>query len=317
MRLKRLFCFWFVCCHFNFITNLFSQDLQPNWVSGQREKLPDWVYSPLEKGFVIAASDPCMTLDDGRKQAIHRALWLFSLQSQIRVQMLSDVFSAVESSVDRNSNKILSLIMMSNKDNSYTYEIMNEHHTLFGEVVVRVRFFENDDELNLKIMGPSSISSQSEWMVLYSDDKFAKKEYRIVINMQVDGGFIDSFEIKGSWEHPAITSFFEGKRVFITQKGCWYEETLLDTVDVTSGNDLEYAFWAACVTGLANQLFSYSFIKSNIQSVLDNYQGGVMYDLSRERAIGDISIVPEIHGIKHNKLFVNWEISNATGYYGE
>ena len=31
-----------------------------DWVSGQRDSLPEWVFSPQGQGMVIAVSDPCM-----------------------------------------------------------------------------------------------------------------------------------------------------------------------------------------------------------------------------------------------------------------
>lgn len=61
---------------------------------------------------------------------------------------------------------------------------------------------------------------------------------------------------------------------------------------------MKYAFWVAYVEGLADRLFSYSFSQSNIQSVQDNYQNNIMYDLSREKAVEDISVTAHIQGIR-------------------
>lgn len=33
-----------------------------------------------------------------------------------------------------------------------------------------------------------------------------------------------------------------------------------------------------------------------------------MYDLSREKAMGDFSIISQIQGIKQNRLVVDWKI---------
>lgn len=308
MRLKQFLSLGVVCFLF-FLSDLYSQDLRPDWVTGQHETLPEWVYSLPEKGTVIASSDPCMTLEDGRKQAVQRAFWLFTLQNRVQIRMLSDVFSTAESSVrdiESHAHKILSFIMMNNRIENYLYEIANEYQTLFGEVILQVRFItaEGKSLCNHKVI---SFSSQSEWMVLYTDDRYTKKEYKIVIRTQSDKELADSFEIKGSWDHPVINSFFEGKRVFIPQKGCWYKESFGGTSFVV-GQSLEYSFWIAYIAGLAEQMFSYSFFKSNIQSVLDNYRGNIVYDLSREKAMGDFSIISQIQGIKQNRLVVDWKI---------
>ena len=310
MRLKQFFCFSFIFFHIC-LTDLFSQNVQPDWITGQRETLPEWICSMPEGGIVISASDPCMTLENGRRQAIRRALWLFNLQNQVQIQMLSDVFSSTETSsrdVERHSNKILSLIMMSNKRKVYGYEIMNEYQTLFGEVILQIKFTVAGEQKSADIE-TSSFSSQSEWMILYTDDKYTQKEYKIMIDIQSDEGYSDSFEMKGSWEHPIISSLFEGEQFFLSQKGCLYQElSSVDTCLVVEGKDLKYSFWTAYIVSLADQLFSYSFLKSNIQVVLDNYQGNLIYDLSREKAKGYIAITPRILGISQNKLMVDWKI---------
>lgn len=310
MRLKQFFCFLFVFFHVS-LTDLFSQKVQPDWVTGQRDTLPEWVCSMPEEGIVVSASDPCMSLENGRRQAIRRALWLFNLQNRVQVQMLSDVFSSTETSlqnVERHSNKILSLIMMSNKKKVYGYEIMNEYQTLFGEVILQIRFTVAGEQKSVGLE-TSSFSSQSEWMILYTDDKYTQKEYKVMIDIQSDEGHSDSFEMKGSLEHPVICSLFEGKQLFVPQKGCWYQElSSVDTCLVIEGKDLKYSFWTAYIAGLADQLFSYSFPESNIQTVLDNYQGNLMYDLSREKAKGYITAIPQILGISQNRLIVDWKI---------
>lgn len=288
--------------------------MQENWVTGQRDSLPEWVYTAQGEGVVISSSDPCMTLEDGREQAVQRALWLFTLQNQVKIQMLSDIFSSTESSannVERHSNKIISLIMMDHKLEASSYEIINEYQTLFGEVLVQVKFYstgkQNSDNTDF-----SSFSSQSEWMVLYTDDKYAKKDYKIKIQMGSNEEWSDGFEIKGNLNYPVINSSFDGQRIITPQKGCWYKDSSADDCSVKQGNNMEYAFWPAYVVGLADQLFSYSFLKSNISSVLDNYQSNIMYDLSRERATGIVRIIPQIQGVNQNKLIVDWKVSPLT-----
>ncbi len=315
MRLKFFFFLW---CIFSLSSEvyLFSQNIQANWITGQRDSLPAWVYTVQGEGMVISSSDPCMTLEDGRKQAVRRALWLFTLQNQVNVQMLSDVFSSTESSsnnVERHSNKILSLIMMDHKVETYSYEILNEYQTLFGEVLIQVKFYTTDkDNQAANNSEITSFSSQSEWMVLYTDDKYAKKDYKIKIQMNSNEELSDGFELKGNLDYPVISSSFDGQRIITPQKGCWYKDSSADDCSAKPRNNLIHAFWPAYVVGLADQLFSYSFLKSNISSVLDNYQSNTMYDLSREKAKGVVRIIPQILGVNQNKLIVDWKVSSLT-----
>ena len=49
------------------------------WLSDEQESLPEWLFNEQTENIVIAVSDPCMKPEAARKQAIQRAIFLFSL----------------------------------------------------------------------------------------------------------------------------------------------------------------------------------------------------------------------------------------------
>lgn len=308
MRLKRLICFS-LPLFFAFPANLPAQNMLPEWITGQRDTLPRWIHARQSNGMVISASDPCMSLEKGRRQAVQRALWLFTLQDQVRIQMLSDVFSTSDSShnVECLSNKILSLIQMDHAKKSYMYQVIHEHQTIFGEVILQLQV-KSVEESVTDSPAIYPFLSQSEWMIVYTDDKYTRKEYKIRIHIPSDNGQTDYFEIKGSWDYPIISSSFEGNKSYIPQKGCWYINMPNDSFNNKKGCEMKYSFWVAYISTLADQLFTSSFFTSKIQSVTDNYQDNLIYDLSREKSISQVHIVPHIKGIWQNELIVDWDI---------
>lgn len=187
------------------------------------------------------------------------------------------------------------------------YQVIHEHQTIFGEVVLQLQVKPVEKSM------PDSPAiypflSQSEWMVVYTDEKYAKKEYKIRIHIPSDNRQTDCFEIKGSWDYPIISSSFDGKKSYIPQKGCWYITMPNKSFNDEKGCEMKYSFWVAYISTLADQLFTSSFFTSRIQSVTDNYQNNLIYDLSREKSISQVHIVPHIKGIWQNELIVDWNI---------
>lgn len=308
---KRFVCCYILCMVLSF-TGLRAQDMmQPHWVTGVRDTLPEWMGMAQENGMLIAASDPCLDLDTGRKQAIRRALWLFTLQNRMRISVLSDVFSKVDSSSHRESGsgKMLSLMRLDHLPQAYMYRVVNEHQTLFGEVILQLEVKPVGDALQDYSKFPF-FKSQSEWMIVYSDDKFKRKEYKILLRIPAGNGQVDCFEMKGTLEHPVISSTFRGDKYYLSQKGCWYADMPVQPAVGGEGSDMQYSFWVAYISALADQLLAASFSESEIKSVADSYQNSLMLELSREKSITYVRIVPQIKGVKGNRLFVRWDIKS-------
>ena len=310
MRLKFFFFLW---CIFSLSSEvyLFSQNIQANWITGQRDSLPAWVYTVQGEGMVISSSDPCMTLEDGRKQAVRRALWLFTLQNQVNVQMLSDVFSSTESSsnnVERHSNKILSLIMMDHKVETYSYEILNEYQTLFGEVLIQVKFYTTDkDNQAANNSEITSFSSQSEWMVLYTDDKYAKKDYKIKIQMNSNEELSDGFELKGNLDYPVISSSFDGQRIITPQKGCWYKDSSAD--DCSAKPKTAFPYMANLARKYLRDEYEFSF-RSSLFSMKPILMSSEMDD-SRPTVIRTYSKNPTYVAVLSGKINTVYDLDGV------
>lgn len=285
-----------------FSANTTENDVE--WITGQHETLPNWIFTKSDDNTVIAISDPCMTREEGKEQALVRAAWIFSLQNA-KIKLLSDVFTTMETEmhdIEAQADKLLSYITLESNWADYEYEIINEHYTLFGEVILQIK-----KEVTQQHNNPSN-SSNSEWMIEYTNDKFSKQEYRIDINLSSSELGTHTFALKGNQQQYFINSKYKHKETSYPKRECWYTEHMCTNNSATKTSDLKSSLWVAFITSLADNLFTYSPSQSTVQYTSDLYNDKTMYNLYREMAVATIKITPQILGINDNKLIIEWEI---------
>ena len=279
------------------------------WASGQHEALPAWIFSPQGQGRVIAASDPCMLPEAARKQALQRALYLYSLQEGVTVRILSDVFSSMETvtgTFDDARNKILVFSSIQQRGKHYAYKIVNEYTSLFGECYLQVQVL-TDGNMTLD---NAICRSGCELMMLFTRERNEDREIKMVMNIeteQEDAIDQSSFELKGEPDDLQVLSVLNGAAIPAPHQSCWYESTL-DEADQAQSEQMNHSFWSAYMASFLEQILFYPFDNVQVQHVEDNFDDDVMFQLQREKVASTASIVPHIKGVWKNRLLIDWQI---------
>lgn len=300
--------------------NVFSQAMPADtiynksydWVSGQRETLPEWVFTSQQEGRVIGVSDPCMNPEAGRMLALQRAAYLYSLQQGARLKLLSDVFSTTEITVngyEDQRNKMLALGVIEQPIRQGAYRIEKEYTSMFGETFLQVSFTQTDDSCNL------SYHSMSELMFLFTKERVEEEEVKFNLLLESDTYMEQSFQswyqLKGTLSSPQIFSYVNGARICPSQKGYWYEDISTGSQDRTEMIDMRNAFWNAYMASFVRALLLYPFSDVNVKQVDDRFNGSQPSSrgLYREKVIAVLLIHPFIREIQDNKLCVDWRIT--------
>lgn len=288
-----------------------------NWISGQFADLPSWIFSCLDENHIISASDPCMTLEKGREQAVLRALFIYSLRNKAKLESMHEFFSVSnnqQNGVLQQKNKITSLIRLSPKQKKYYYKIEKEYTSLFNEVFLLVKIipeedFNGNENEYIKIQ----YNSQNEFMNVFLEDNYEGKELYIKsqINSQ-ESNLI--FSLKGNLKSPKINSYMNGTELYHSHKGCWYDSTLHCNEHKNYHADMINSFWNAYIISFAEFLFSYPYESSNIKYTGEIYSNGRQSQTDKHTEMSQFTVQMNIKafsniiGIHNNKLFVDWKL---------
>lgn len=283
-----------------------------DWVSGQREALPKWIFAPLQEGRVIGVSDPCMKPEAARMLALQRAAYLYSLQQGARLRLLSDIFSTTETATntyENQRNKMLALGVIEQPVQQGSYRIENEYTSMFGEKFLQVSFTQSNDSCDV------SYHSMSELMFLFTKERVEEEEVRFNLLLEsvncMDQSLQSWYQIKGALSSPKVFSCINGVKIHPSQKGYWYENINPDGQANMEMMDMRNAFWNAYMASFVKALLLYPFSDVNVKQVDDRFNGNhaASLGLYREKVIAVLLIHSFVRGIRDNKLCVDWQIT--------
>lgn len=316
---RKFFSFLWVLC-FSSLVRAEQADTLYNhsfdWVSGQRESLPGWVFTSQEAGRMVAASDPCLKPQVAREQAIQRALYLYSLQQGATVQLLSDYFSSVQTEINTYedvSDKMLVMAVIQQPTRTYFYRIVNEYTSLFGEYYVQVAI---SPEIGEGATGCGSCQSVSELMLTTSKERREGMDVRLQLDVESTHAEQTSqwqFSVKGNLGNLNIGSFVNGNKLIQSERGCWYTNTLTPPSEATR-IPLQTSFWSAYITSFLKALLMHPFPNVKVKRVNEGYGQGSdrNKDLYRESTVSPVSVTSCVKGIMNNELYVDWQIKSGT-----
>lgn len=315
---RKLLSFLWIVCFFSLARaeqadTLYNQS--SDWVSGQRESLPEWVFTSQEAGRIVAVSDPCLKPQVAREQAIQRALYLYSLQQGATVQLLSDYFSSVQTEINTYedvSDKMLVMAVIQQPIRTYAYRIINEYTSLFGECYIQAIILPEMGEGEARC---GSCQSLSELMLATSKERSEGVDVRLQLNVESTHEEQTSqwqFSVKGNPGSLTVGSFVNGSKLTPSGRGYWYANTLIPPSEAIK-IPLQSSFWSAYITSFLKALLVHPFPNVKVKRVNEGYNSGDKNrDLYRESTVATVSVTSCVKGIINNELYVDWQIKSGT-----
>lgn len=298
-----------------------SQATQPDtiynqshdWISGQHETLPEWIFIPQQQGMVIAVSDPCMKAESAKIQALQRAAYLYSLQQSTRLNLLSDLFTRIETEAnfhDDEGNKIITMAVITQPFLHCSYQIEQEYTSLFGELFIQVSFTQKKDNY-------FSYRSASELMLSFTKERTEEEELKFILaieskNSKPECLLQTNYQLRGKTKNLSVSSFINGIGIDFLQKGCWYKDVINpEKSETVIPIELKNSFWSAYIASFVKNLLLHPYSSMYIRQIEDNYDGktNLSRELHREKASMNISVCPHIREIRENQLYVEWQIA--------
>ncbi|MDR1860940.1 MAG: hypothetical protein LBR06_08500 [Bacteroidales bacterium] len=269
------------------------------WSTSPFETLPSWVFVASANGHTLGVSDPCLKPEAARRQAVCRAVYLFSMQ-QANVRLMSDLFATARQS--RKSDKLLVMARIEQPPATYACRIVNEHVSKYGECFVEAAVVEQppaDAEVTAELM------SSSELMLLCAHDLTDIIEVKLVAQLTASDCVLLS-DIKGNRRNLTAVSAINGVKINFPRQGYWYEAGgNRKNTDISSR--LNNSFWNAYITSFLKTLLTYNFNEVSVRQLDDTYNDDET-TLARERVIADLSIKNIALSVYGNELFAEWQI---------
>lgn len=303
-------------CHSLFanpqIDTLYNQPYE--WVSGQRDSLPDWIFSQCDKNEIIAVSDPLLKPAIAREQAIQRALFIYSLRDNTQARILSDYYSSTAEQYNEETfaYKVLTIAILEQLEKKYFYKVINEHTSIFGESYIAIKVL--DEQENTPY---SSFNYIGEFMQVYTQEREESLEVKthLLMNFPHSNQISQSiFSAKGKPTDLKINSVINDKKLYTSIYPFYYKSTTIEDVynlKESAGVPLNFSFWNAYTISLLNAILSSNHDNITIKNMKQSYGNFNTHDqeLYREKIDAKLSITPYIKGIIDNKLYVEWQIN--------
>ncbi len=273
------------------------------WRADYQEDLPEWLFG-CQDSFFLGVSDPYLSPDIAREQALQRALFLYALREGVEIRMLQDYFLVSETNygIDKQSNKLMLLLSLNFKVEGVVYEVLHQHSSRYGEVYVAVTVRKDTS-------GTGCLSGVSEFMqVVKENDKF-DTGYRILLNMKTSmSDVVDStfFLNSGNVDVCRIVSRINDELLYFP-KDCYRYRGNQPGENQEKGRGMQNSFWCAQLESLLFFLSGHVFDNIYLKNTGEIYDSQIK-ELKREVVRDYVRVFMDGCYIRDNRLGVNWRV---------
>ncbi len=324
MKYILAFIFSLVCVVSSYTQTLTTDTTYVNnkfWVTGVRQELPEWLSKQSEEGnFVVGFSDSGVKPEFGKEQAIQRALFTYALGKGVEVRSVQEMYERTEqrthNSREKISSKLSTVAVLYLLNRTYSYEIVREEQTDFGETILLMRVGEKGSYDNV-----ASFSATVEIMEQLLEDRYetSYQNYTFTFESTLGDFEIEKSTQSGSFKNGKCTkyiSLINNDTLSLPRKDTLYKKMAIANGGATSSkcyvSHLGKTFWNGFVSSLVQATMEavVTSEKSTIKQLEETYQEGVS-DIIRQVLTDTWSMKPRMIGIlDQNHLMVEWAVQN-------
>ena len=282
-----------------------------DWLTGQREILPDWLLeAPSEERFIVV-SDPGLKPEVAREQARFRAAFLCALRQGVKVGLVCDYFNSSnrQYEYELTADKLVSMLRVEVVLSDSGWTTGREWENRYGEYAVEV--FPQPDYRRERCRG----KVVGELMVVSSGGYRERNEIRCIWTGEWNcPGRIRSsqYTLKGRASSPVIETRLNDTLLGIPREGYWYAVGDSLTADVSSkGYPLNHGLWCAQMQSLLYAFAGHAWPQVQTKMLGEvTAAGGHDSGLRREVVRAGVTVTAGRWRGKDNQLDVDWKIED-------
>ncbi len=282
-----------------------------DWLTGQREILPDWLLeAPSEERFIVV-SDPGLKPKVAREQARFRAAFLCALRQGVKVGLVCDYFNSSnrQYEYELTADKLVSMLRVEVVLSDSGWTTGREWENRYGEYAVEV--FPRPDYRRERCRG----KVVGELMVVSSGGYRERNEIRCIWTGEWNcPGRIRSsqYTLKGRASSPVIETRLNDTLLGIPREGYWYAVGDSLTADVSSkGYPLNHGLWCAQMQSLLYAFAGHAWPQVQTKMLGEvTAAGGHDSGLRREVVRAGVTVTAGRWRGKDNQLDVDWKIED-------
>lgn len=294
--------------------------IEYDWVTGERETLPQWIFEAQGKGRYIGVSDPCLDSVNGDKQALLRAWFLSMMDDGFNVQILQEQFEHVQriASIDNKSDKFTQFVRFSPQQSQKVFRRGRYYTSMFGERFVELIEVESDvDDSELIFIDciDDGVGINVEYVLNGYERSVIHYKMRteLIINALCNGTqHCEEYVRSGTKRDYEISNTIDGLPISHSESGrYWYAdggihtplpELLQNRVMLMNG------IWSGLLESLTYNIANGLHYAYTVKSLTESGTDGRDYTLTRSVYDGYASIRLVGYRIHNNQIEAIWDL---------
>lgn len=284
---------------FSLLTNNIVAQSSPQ-TNEEKACFPIWVFAD---GLYIGVSDPFISEEKARQQAVERALFFYAVKNNgVFVLENSELYEKIRDDIRyENGNKLIQTLLFSVKLNSLPYEITKEWWSDNGELFVDLNVGEGEN-----VSGAYDFTAILK-KEIYEDAIPSKIKKNVHFRLQTKGSKNENSESFWEKNNDEINCIWRDSSLTYSNDYLFYGKNCVGG-SVLRSFALKYGFWASLFESFGEGLFAYTMKNLKVASLHTVY-GTRVEKMTSMDAIDVLKCDWRKCGVKDNKLILNWIIS--------
>jgi len=274
------------------------------WRAGEREVLPEWVVGACRDGCVVGISDPGLKPEVAREQALVRAAFWRMLAEGVEVAVVTDYFhvNRMQFEYELGYDKLITLIRIEVAVPEVEWQVVREAVTQYGEVLMEVAAdtIYREREGGRFVLDLMLVNSKEtgEWNELRCEWNY--------ISPSRTSGHSFGYLLRGRENDLQVSVRVDSVPVNVPYGAYWYADS--GGEGEAEGCRLHHSLWSAQVQSLLCALAGHTWQEVIVKGLSEDKTEQKDSRLHREVIRRRVSAVPEVTGIRDNRLMVDWRI---------
>lgn len=292
-----------------------------DWVTGQRDTLPSWVFERQGNGRYVGVSDPCLDSLNGESQAVLRAFFLSMMDEGFNVQIMQEQFEYTHKIgvMDFKNDRFMQYVRFYPQYSAKRFRQGRSYRSLFGETFIEIVKVDSYHGLDNNVMYLFDTIEKGhivgEYVMNGYENSVVSYKIRAMLNIEaMCNAELHNLEygVRGVKGDYIVDSHIDGDLVSNKERGrYWY---INDGCDITQHELLQYDFeltngvWCGLLGSMNYNIANGLQYNYTVKSLIESSSDGKEYNLSRLTCDEYASIRLVGYRIIDDKIEAVWDL---------